>query len=450
MQRVKFMRLSRTGRRKGKVKMELNLKKSLETYKLHINVVGMVALASMAYVYPFDSSFRFTIGCALLATMLLYFRQLPVIPTMIFSGVAIFVMRSGVHFFLGYQSWETVLLNNLPAVLYYIVLGFLWHVLDIRGSVGNMPLVILKLSVADIVSNVAEVAVRTDLVDENYEMVAIGVVAVGVIRGILSFGGYYSLKKYQDFVLAGEQMARYTELTLMIAKLRTELFYLQKSSQDIELVMEQSYWLYNELNTGQDRTADEERDFGRRALAIARSIHEIKKDYSRVSTGIENVLKPSAVERGMTLTEIMYIIEQNTLRFLAAANKAIDIHFAGQGDLVTNKHYDIVSILDNLIMNAIEACGEAGSLQVSYEIGEGQVVFSVTDNGCGISKDEYFVIFKPGYSTKFSPRTGKMSTGLGLAHVKDLVEQLGGVIKVASEPGRTRFTVHTPADSLTA
>ena len=429
--------------------MVLKLKKVLETYQLHINVVGMVALASMAYVYPFDSSFRFTIGCALLATMLLYFRQLPIISTMVCAGAAIFVLRSGVHFLLGYQGWETVLFNNLPAVLYYVVLGLLWHVLDVRASADNMPLTILKLSVADIVSNVAEVAVRTDLLDDNYEMVAIGLVAVGVVRGMLSFGGYYSLKKYQDFVLAGEQMARYTELTLMIAKLRTELFYLQKSSQDIEQVMEQSYWLYNELNTGQDRTADEERDFGRQALAIARSIHEIKKDYYRVSNGIEKVLNPSAVERGMTLTEIMYIIEQNTLRFLAAANKAIDIRFIGQGDMVTNKHYDIVSILDNLIMNAIEACGDAGSLEVAYEIGAEQVVFSVADNGCGISKDEYFVIFKPGSSTKFSPRTGKMSTGLGLAHVRDLVEQLGGVIKVASEPGRTEFTVHTPARSLT-
>ena len=163
--------------------MVLKLKKVLETYQLHINVVGMVALASMAYVYPFDSSFRFTIGCALLATMLLYFRQLPIISTMVCAGAAIFVLRSGVHFLLGYQGWETVLFNNLPAVLYYVVLGLLWHVLDVRASADNMPLTILKLSVADIVSNVAEVAVRTDLLDDNYEMVAIGLVAVGVVRG---------------------------------------------------------------------------------------------------------------------------------------------------------------------------------------------------------------------------------------------------------------------------
>ncbi len=425
------------------------MKSWFEQYKLHINVVALSALASMVSVYPFDSSFRFTLGCVVLAVMLLYFRQLPVAATIAATGAAIFTLRSGVNVLFGYRPWDAVLLDNFPAFLYYLVLAALWCFFNVRGSIGNMALVILKLSVADIVSNVVEISLRSDIDSSEYERFLIGIVAVGVIRAILSFYGYYSLKKYQNFVLAGEQLERYTELTLIIAKLRAELFYLKKSSQDIEQVMQESYWLYNELSTGQDRSAEEEKSLGGRALMVARSIHEIKKDYYRVSTGIEKALNPSAVERGMALSEIMFIIEQNTLRFLAGTNKAISLRFIAEGNLSTNRHYDIVSILDNLIMNAIEACGESGNIGVLYEVTGGQVVFAVSDDGCGISQSDHDVLFEPGYSTKFSPHTGKMSTGLGLAHVKDLVTQLGGDIQVASEPGRTCFTVRLPLDQLT-
>ena len=421
-----------------------------ERYKLQLNVVLLSALSGMIYIYPFDSSFRFTLGCVVLSVMLLYFRQLPLISTIVLSGAAIFCFRTGVSALFGFQTWEVELINNFPALFYYFALSAIWYFFDIRGSINNMAALVLKLSVADIVSNVAEFSLRQDIERADYEKFLISVIAVGVIRAILAFYGYYSLKKYQNFVLASEQLERYAELTFIIAKLRAELFYLHKSSQNIEEVMEQSYWLYNELNMIHSNTDELGKNFAERALTIARSIHEIKKDYYRVSSGIENVLKQSAVEEEMALSEIMFIIEQNTLRFLSAAKKQIKITFPFQGDMLVRRHYDVVSILDNLIMNAIDACHEAGNIEVSYRILDNEVILSVHDDGCGINKSDYFVIFKPGYSTKFSPYTGKMSTGLGLAHVKDLVERLGGSIKVSSAPGDTCFTVHLPITTLNA
>lgn len=421
-----------------------------ERYKLQLNVVLLSALSGMIYIYPFDSSFRFTLGCVVLSVMLLYFRQLPLVSTIVLSGAAIFFIRSGVSIVFDVQTWEIELANNFPALFYYLTLSVIWYFFNIRSSIDNMAAFVLKLSVADIISNMAEFFLRQDIERADYEKFLISVIAVGVIRAILAFYGYYSLKKYQNFVLAGEQLERYAELTFIIAKLRAELFYLHKSSQNIEEVMEQSYWLYNELNMINNTTDELRKNFSERALTIARSIHEIKKDYYRVSSGIENVLKQSAVEEEMALSEIMFIIEQNTLRFLAAEKKQIKISFPFQGDMLVRRHYDVVSILDNLIMNAIDACHENGNIEVSYHIIDSEVILSVHDDGCGISKSDYFVIFKPGYSTKFSPSTGKMSTGLGLAHVKDLVERLGGSIKVVSDPGDTCFTVHIPAANLNA
>ena len=102
-------------------------------------------------------------------------------------------------------------------------------------------------------------------------------------------------------------------------------------------------------------------------------------------------------------------------------------------------------ILDNLIINAIEACSEGAIIRVVQTSSSDEVLFCVEDNGPGIDSQEFDLIFNAGYSTKFSPSTGKISTGLGLSHVKIFVELLSGTIRVESLPGVcTRFFISFP------
>lgn len=428
-----------------------NLEKLLAQYKLNIYVIALVALSSMVFIYPFDSHFRFALSSVMLSMLLLYFRQLPTTSTIIFSGMAILILRSCITIALSLDSnWGVALMNNLPALIYYTAFAMTWHDFNIRGSIDNMPLLILKLSLADIISNIVEIASRPDLLENAYETILLGVIAIGIVRAILSLFGYYILKKYHSFVLAGTQVERYTELALIIARLKADLIYLRKSSQDIEQVMEQSYWLYNHLQTKEHDVRSAETHYASQALAIARNIHEVKKDYRRVIASIENKLKPSAVERGMALREILFIIEQNTLRLLTGEKRAVQISFKCHDDIdaITDKHYVLISMLDNIIINAIEACGTHGKILVSQAYRDGCIVFTIEDDGCGISDNDYEIIFKPGYSTKFSPETGKMSTGLGLAYAQNLAEQLGANIKVVSQPGSTCFSIYIPYHNI--
>jgi len=169
-----------------------------------------------------------------------------------------------------------------------------------------------------------------------------------------------------------------------------------------------------------------------------------------VISGLEDILVPATGEQGMHLAEIFYIIEQNTIRFLSVGNKQIAITFHHDDDFITGKHYGIVSLLNNLIINAIEACGQHGVIRVTQSRVEDDVVFRVEDDGKGIAERDFALIFKPGYSTKYSETTGKMSTGLGLAHVKNLIEVMGGTIDVASTLGvATTVTITLPKNNLT-
>jgi signal transduction histidine kinase len=68
------------------------------------------------------------------------------------------------------------------------------------------------------------------------------------------------------------------------------------------------------------------------------------------------------------------------------------------------------------------------------------VVIAVEDNGPGIPPDVMPRIFEPFFTTKAKGE----GTGLGLGIVKQIVDKHGGRIEVASQPGRTRFSVRLP------
>jgi two-component system sensor histidine kinase HydH len=98
-------------------------------------------------------------------------------------------------------------------------------------------------------------------------------------------------------------------------------------------------------------------------------------------------------------------------------------------------------VLLNLYLNAIESMESGGELgiRIAHTDGQGNFEIQVSDTGCGIQKDDVSKIFDPYYTTKSS------GTGLGLAIVHNIVEAMGGGIKVTSRPGKgTTFRITIP------
>ena len=111
-------------------------------------------------------------------------------------------------------------------------------------------------------------------------------------------------------------------------------------------------------------------------------------------------------------------------------------------------HGRLRQILVNLIGNAIKF-SQQGEVMIHATRGEEtastvNIEFAVTDTGIGIAPDAQALLFKP-FSQADSSTTRKFGgTGLGLAICKQLVEQMGGQIAVASVLGQGstfRFTV---------
>jgi PAS domain S-box-containing protein len=127
----------------------------------------------------------------------------------------------------------------------------------------------------------------------------------------------------------------------------------------------------------------------------------------------------------------------NEIKYRARLHKEL-------GDLPLIRCYpqQLNQVFMNLLMNAAQAMEGMGDITVRSRYAEGWIEVSVTDTGCGMSKENLERIFDPFFTTK---ERGK-GTGLGLAISFDIVRRHGGQIKVESEQGRgSTFTVRLPA-----
>ena len=189
------------------------------------------------------------------------------------------------------------------------------------------------------------------------------------------------------------------------------------------------------------------------AFDIARDVHEIKKDYFRVIQGVEEIVNNEYDEDHMCFRDLVEILDATAAGMLREKQLDIQLIFDCRADFMTREHYALMMILKNLVSNAIEAIEgdrRRGTVFVAEYQAKDSYVFRVTDNGPGIREKLQKKIFRLGYSTKFDERTGNIYRGVGLAGVKNMVEErFGGRITVASEPKMGAvFTVEIPAARL--
>jgi two-component system CitB family sensor kinase len=112
---------------------------------------------------------------------------------------------------------------------------------------------------------------------------------------------------------------------------------------------------------------------------------------------------------------------------------------------------DLVTVVGNLIDNALEACSAGNRIQLGFVVGPTHLRVTVDDDGDGIPPDQYERVFEEGVSSKVTDADSPAlrRRGIGLALVRRTVLRAGGTVTVGcSSLGGAVFTVSLPIGDL--
>lgn len=146
-----------------------------------------------------------------------------------------------------------------------------------------------------------------------------------------------------------------------------------------------------------------------------------------------------ALDLRQTIEDNLEIFQER----LSHSNISVETSFAESCPLVHADADQMSQVLINLVMNAIHAMPEGGTLRATLAPmpDRGMVTLMIADTGHGMPQEVIAKIFDPFFTTK---EFGK-GTGLGLTVVRGIIEEHGGTIQVSSEPGvGTIFSIGLP------
>lgn len=188
---------------------------------------------------------------------------------------------------------------------------------------------------------------------------------------------------------------------------------------------------------------------------------EKKKMYDEIASSsrfmldlINDLLDVSQIEAGRREVQISTFDAVAVIRRVIDAYRApssakdlrLSLHVPEGGAItMTSDAAKLRQVVSNLVSNAIKFSERGGAIDVSVICDGPLLKVYVKDEGIGIAADQCQAIFEPFVHLSGAGTGGERSTGLGLSIVRQLVELLGGTIRVDSVVGAgSTFQVSIP------
>jgi signal transduction histidine kinase len=231
----------------------------------------------------------------------------------------------------------------------------------------------------------------------------------------------------KERLMQAERVAAWRELARRLAhELKNPLFPLQLTMENLVRARQQSPEQFEEVFRESSRTL----------LAEIENLKGIIGRFSEFSKMPQPQLRPVQVN------EVVHGVVQLFQAQLNAPGRAkikcelqLDPHMKPVRADAELLHRAI----SNLMLNAMDAMPQGGTLILSTRTDDGKVLIEVSDTGAGMSAEEREKIFTPYYTSK------AQGTGLGLAIVQSVVSDHGGRVWVQGAPGHgTTFVVELP------
>ncbi|EKO1913196.1 sensor histidine kinase [Clostridium botulinum] len=411
----------------------------------------LVMFSSQIYIKLFVNHFNISFGIIVLIILLYMIEMDDKIMVAITSSFLVYMIRIFVYFLENSEINSALKLgisNHFPEFIFYLVYITIYFIITIKNK--NLNTLLFKLIICDFFANFTEMSIRHTIYLENFSLnIIIGLIFVAFLRSTLIWVMINLMIRYNTTLLKKEHTERYIKLLASNSTLKSEVYLMEKSMDNIEKVMGKSYKLYMDVSQ-----KDLDEALKTEIMEITKDIHEIKKEFNLIVRGVNSLTNTKELKDSMNYYEILDILRH--MINIEIKNTKINFKIGKGENFNTIYHYYLISIFRNIIMNSIDALKDKdngliylnhNSINIDNINGH---CFEIIDNGQGIDKEDKKYVFNPGFSTKIDFNTGDVNRGLGLSIVKDIVEtKLNGFVTLTSTKRKgTKFMIFIPKDIL--
>ena len=243
-----------------------------------------------------------------------------------------------------------------------------------------------------------------------------------VARLIASFNQMTGeLLRQRDRAVQAERVAAWRELARRLAhELKNPLFPLQITVENLMKARQQNSPEFNDI-------------FSESTTTMLAELNNLKKIVGRFSDFSK---MPTPRLQPVSLNQLLEEIGRLFAPQLSATIKPINLetNFTNADTTISGDPDLLRRAFENLVLNAIDAMPNGGTLRIATSAKSGIVAAEISDTGAGLTEEEAKRLFTPYYTTK------QHGTGLGLAIVQSVISDHEANIAVSSVPGKgTKF-----------
>ncbi|QHV94093.1 sensor histidine kinase [Spirosoma endbachense] len=169
----------------------------------------------------------------------------------------------------------------------------------------------------------------------------------------------------------------------------------------------------------------------------------LSEESHRLQKQINNVLKLARSERQGFLLDLAEVDLHEIMTAAANAfSPYVTLDLTASTITLQADRYHLETVLNNLIDNALKYCTTSPCVVLHTHNENGNLVWSVSDNGTGIAREYHKAIFKQFFRIPSGHTHDVKGFGLGLYYVRRIVLAHGWKLKLDSQPGRgSTFTM---------
>ena len=400
-----------------------------------------VSLAGELKFHPFGgyfSRFQVSLGSPTFLLFILFMRRPSLLFTGACMGVVVVIFRAVIDVYSTCDIFSRALLMHAATFFYYLFYAGCFSLarFDRKYIYSNAVKVAVLSVLAEVVASVAELLATNVLVNNSWHFVTVPMLLklmfIAVLRCFFILSFFFLAQIYTIESRMQQERREKERMLLMITNLYDEVVQLHESQNNVENATREFYKIYEEIN--QKAATPEEKILAQKMLALAGTVHSIKKDNQRIYVNLMALTNKndSKTEDYMSADEIIKLSVDTYTRYAKSLNKQIKFYTKISAELPLLHVYTLLSLLNNLLSNAVEGIFSRGIVEISLAEKDDMLQILVDNTGSFIPIKRLKLIFQPGYTTKFDSN-GNASTGVGLSYLKNHVKNLGGMVTIDSD-----------------